>query len=295
MSDWPIGISTGCFYHVSIFDCLEDIRKGGFCMIEVCSSPRHLDYHDENAVRQAAALIDELGMEAYSFHAPFSDDIDITGLDSLERDRSYREILTAAEAAAMMHVRYFVFHPGPEKALKPAPEERLQRMNNAAEVLNDISRRCKQLGIGFVLENMLPHLLFGNARDMLWIMGAIQTVNVGTCLDTGHASLSGDIYSVMYKLSGHLQMIHANDNGGKGDDHLPPGKGVINWQRLLCRLSETGFHGAFILELAGDKKKEAEEILENARTARSFLRDISKHIELSTPPTVVRAAPGDNR
>jgi sugar phosphate isomerase/epimerase len=295
VSDWPIGISTGCFYYASIFDCLEDIRKGGFCMIEVCSSPGHLDYHDEDAVREAASLIDELGMEPYSFHAPFSEDIDITCLDDTERDRSYHEILAAAEAAAMMRVRHFVFHPGPEKVLEPEPEERLQRMNNAAEVLNDVSRRCKQLGVGFVLENMLPHLLFGNARDMLWIMGAIQTINVGTCLDTGHASLSGDIYSVMYKLSGHLQMIHANDNRGKGDDHLPPGRGIINWQRLLARLSETGFHGAFILELAGDEEKEAEETLEEARAARRLLRDISKHIELSTPPTVVRAALGDNR
>ena len=130
---------------------------------------------------------------------------------------------------------------------------------------------------------------------MLWMMGAIETINVGTCLDTGHASLSGDIYSVMYKLSGHLQMIHANDNEGRNDDHLPPGKGVINWRRLLKELDETGFHGAFILELAGRERMEPESILNEARMAGRFLRDISKQIELSTPPTVVRAALGEGR
>jgi sugar phosphate isomerase/epimerase len=180
-------------------------------------------------------------------------------------------------------------------AFNPEPEERLQRMQYAAVMLNEVSRRCKQLGVGFVVENMLPHLLFGNVRDMLWIIGAIETINVGTCLDTGHASLSGDIYSVMYKLSGHLQMIHANDNRGVNDDHLPPGKGVINWRRLLKELNDTGFHGAFILELMGTADTDPEEMMASARAARRFLRDISKYIELSAPPTVVRSALGEFR
>ena len=81
MSDWPVGLSTGCFYHTNILDCLETIHNSGFSMIEVCSFPAHLDYHDSTRVREAARRIDELGMEPYSFHAPFADHIDITALD----------------------------------------------------------------------------------------------------------------------------------------------------------------------------------------------------------------------
>ena len=47
MSDWPVGLSTGCFFQKSIFDCLETISRGGFNIIEICSFPAHLDYHDE--------------------------------------------------------------------------------------------------------------------------------------------------------------------------------------------------------------------------------------------------------
>lgn len=75
MNDWPVGLSTGCFYQRSIFDCLEPVRESGFSMIEICSFPAHLDYHDLNAVRRAAQRVDELGLEAYSFHAPFADHI----------------------------------------------------------------------------------------------------------------------------------------------------------------------------------------------------------------------------
>lgn len=287
MSDWPVGLSTGCFFRTSIFDCLETIREGGFCMVEICSFPAHLDYHNKDAVRRAAMRIKELGMEPYSFHAPFADQIDITALDSDHRNYSLGEILRAAEAAAMMEVRWFVIHPGPEQSYWPPADERFRRLENAADVLNQIAHRCSELGIGFVLENMLPHLLFGNTSDMLWLMGALEVVNVGTCLDTGHAYLSGDIHKIMYKLSGHLQMIHANDNRGTYDDHLSPGDGYIDWKEFLAELSKTGFHGGFILELAGDR--EASAILADARRARRSLRDISRRLDLSSPPTAAVA------
>jgi sugar phosphate isomerase/epimerase len=285
MSDWPVGLSTGCFHEVAILDCLEDVRRGGFLMIEVCSGPRHLDYNDARAVERAARLIDDLGMEAYSFHAPFDRSIDITAREDDRRRHALDEIMRAAEAAARMHTRYFVIHPGPERSDGHTDEERLPALKRAAEVLRTIAGRCRELGVGLVLENMLPHLLFGNTTDMLWILGAIESASPGTCLDTGHANLTGDIESVMYKLSGHLQMLHANDNRGDGDDHLPPGKGGIEWRDLLSRLDRTGFSGGIILELSSEVGDTRERILEEARGARRLIRDISRELQLSHPPT----------
>lgn len=286
MSDWPIGLSTGCFYHTSIFRCLEEIRRGGFCMLEICSSKDHLDYHDLDAVDELSRRMAADGVEAYSFHAPFAGDIDITALDEEQRRRSRDELLLAVEAAARLRVRYLVIHPGPEESIAPPPEEHLQRLWNAAGVLDSVSQRCREVGIGIVLENMLPHLLFGNMRDMLWIMGAVSHIRVGTCLDTGHAFLTGELYRVLYKLSGHLQMIHANDNRGAGDDHLPPGRGDIDWRRLLTELSGVDFRGGIILELAGHRDRSPETILAEARAARNHLRSISRELALSSPPTV---------
>lgn len=284
MSDWPVGLSTGCFYRKSIFDCLEVIRKGGFTIVEVCSFPAHLDYHDITAVRHAARMLDELGMEAYSLHAPFADHIDITSPNIDQRNASTSEIMKAAEAAAELQVRYFVIHPGPEHPSSYSCEEHLNRMRNAAGVLSQVSRRCRELGIGCVLENKLPHLLFGNTSDILWILGALDSVNVGTCLDTGHAYLSGDLYSVMHKFSAHLQMVHVNDNSGNYDDHKPPGKGFIDWNRLLLELCEIGFHGALILELAGNE--DPQQLMAEARIGARYLRRIGRELALSSPPTV---------
>ncbi len=277
MYDWPMGLSTGCFHDISIFDCLERICHAGFSMIEVCSSPEHLDYHDLDAVRAACRRIRELGMEAYSFHAPFRYDNDITAPDAAVRNRSRDDLLRAAEAAAALQVRYFVLHPGPERGGFDR-QERAERRANAVGVLNAVAARCRELGVALVLENMLPHLFAGPVSELLWLLGAMDAGGVGICLDTGHAFLGGDLPAVVDKLSGHLWMVHVNDNRGDRDDHLPPGRGSIDWPALVSHLCRAPFAGGMILELAGGDDGEA--ILTSARAGRLYLRDLARTLAL---------------
>jgi sugar phosphate isomerase/epimerase len=247
-------------------------------MIEVCSSPEHLPFRDLKAVHQAAERIRDLGMEAYSFHAPFAPEIDIASSDGAQRNASVAEIFKAADAAAILQVHYFVLHPGPENPASISPGEQLPRMQHVVESLNQVARRCRELGIMCVLENKLPHLLFGNTSDILWILDGINSAEVGVCLDTGHAFLAGDMHNLVHKLSGHLRMIHAHDNRGTDDNHLPPGNGKIDWDKFLRDLIEVRFRGAFILEMAG--QDDAAVTMTNARRGRSHLREIARHLLL---------------
>jgi sugar phosphate isomerase/epimerase len=278
MTSWPIGLSTGCFYHRNILDCLPLIRESGFSMIEICSVPEHLDFRDVKSVQGAAERIEELGMEAYSFHAPFAPMIDIASSDPAQRAASVEEIFKAAEAAALLRVHYFVLHPGPENPATIATEEQLPRMQHVVESLNQVARRCKELGIMCVLENKLPHLLFGNTSDILWILDGINSAEVGVCLDTGHAYLGGDIHNLVHKLSGHLRMIHAHDNGGADDNHWSPGDGKIDWERFMRDLIDVRFRGAFVLEMAGNADPAV--TMANARRGRTYLRNLARRLLL---------------
>lgn len=270
---WPIGLSTGCFYRTPILDCLEVIRQEGFQLIEVCSFPAHLDYHNVSLVKQAGSRMHELGLLAYSFHAPFAGHIDVTALSCRERTVARDEIYRAADAAKELGVRYLVIHPGPERDGIPE-SERYKRMENAACTLNEVSCYCREAGVGFVLENMLPHLFSGHIRDLMWILGALQTTDVGICLDTGHAHLSGDLHTVAQKLCGHLWMVHASDNNGKYDDHFPPGDGKVPWKAFWRQLGEVRFTGSVILEIAGNDSIPL--TLENARRGRRFLQELDR-------------------
>lgn len=274
MKPWTIGLSTGCFYSRPIFDVLAEILDSGFNAIEVCSFPAHLDYHNRQDVERAGKQLRSLGISPVSFHAPFAEKIDITALDPADRAAAVHELVVACEAAALLGVQNIVLHPGPERAGRPSEAEFLQRMANAAESLNAVATRCSQLGVHLLLENMLPHLLFGHIKDMLYLLGSIRQRDLGICLDTGHAHLARELDSVVHQLSGHLQLVHANDNRGDRDDHLPPGDGDIDWPRFIAELRRCKFTGILILELSSRENESIAEMLRRAQAARDYLQHL---------------------
>ena len=280
MNNWAVGLSTGCFYKTPILDVLTDIRQSGLSILEICSYPDHLDYHDMKKVREAAQQIQKMGLEPFSFHAPFANHIDITSPDEKQWQHSLQEILQAARAAMELQTNYFVIHPGPEKEGRPPEEEHFQRLQRASQALNIVAKECHDHGLLLMLENMLPHLLFGQTSDLLYLLGAMDETHVGICLDTGHAFLSGDLYAVMYKLSGHLKMMHAADNNGHRDDHLPPGEGNINWQVLVEKLIQVNFNGTIILELSGDRGLDRQTLLNGALRARHTIYEHARTAEM---------------
>ena len=271
---WPIGLSTGCFYRHSIFTVLEAIRASGFEAIEVCSFPKHLDYHNESDVRRAGEMMRTLGLRPLSFHAPFADWIDITSPDDGIREAAVSELITACRAAALIGAENIVLHPGPEREGRPPQEEFLQRMRHAAVSLNRVAAYCCGTGLQLLLENMLPHLLFGQTSDMMYLLGGITDCTVGACLDTGHAHLSGDLGSVVHKLSGHLKMIHINDNHRDWDAHLLPGEGSIDWPWLISELHRYQFHGGLIIEMSARENETVADTLTRARRGRDYLADL---------------------
>jgi sugar phosphate isomerase/epimerase len=274
MNARPIALSTGCFYRRRIFEILEPVRDAGFAGIEVCSSPRHLDYHDQEQVGLAGAEMQRLGLAAFSMHAPFAPHIDITSPDEAVREASVQELFQACEAAARLQARHVVLHPGPEREGRPHEAEFLARMHHAATSLNRVAQRCCELGVHLLLENMLAHLMFGHVRDMLYLLGEIKTCEVGACLDSGPAHLARDLDMVIQKLSGHLCMIHVNDNHGDWDAHLPPGEGGIDWPWFMGELQRRQFYGPLVLEISGSTDEPVPAVLGRAARARDYLREL---------------------
>lgn len=276
MTEWPIALSTGCFYRRPIFDILGAVRDAGFELIEVCSFPAHLNYNNQADVQRAGEQIRQLGLRPFSFHAPFADQIDITSLDDGMRESAVQELLRACEAAAAMGCENIVLHPGPERSGRPPEEEFLRRMGYAGESLNRVAVRCRDLGVQLLLENMLPHLLFGPVREMMYLLGQIETRAVGTCLDTGHAHLAGEMRMVTQKLSGHLKMLHINDNDGHSDAHMVPGDGTIDWPEFIAELRRNDFRGVMVLELAGNDAESTEQTMARAVRARTFMENVCR-------------------
>ena len=272
MFAFPIALSTGCFYKKRLFDLLEPIRQNGFSALEITASIAHLDYRDLMDVREAGRQISDLGLEVCCFHGPFGLHADFTSPGAEERQSALKDILLALEAAVALNARYFILHPGPVIGHHLPLREVSRRRENAVSSLRRIAELCRATDTVLLLENMLPHQLLGRISDLLWFREAIDPEMVGLCFDTGHASLGGDLYMIAHKLAEYVRVIHAHDNL-VADDHLPPGKGRIDWRRLLKVLVASGFDGLISLELSGEVDDDLKQLTE-ACQAREFLQEI---------------------
>lgn len=271
----PVGLSTGCFYRRSIFEVLPEIRASGFTHLEICSYPQHLNYRDPQEVQAVAGKIKAYGLQPFSFHAPWAADLDISAPDPDRRQTAFAEMALAVGAAARLEAQHFVIHPGPEVVAKLPAAEHHQRLANCAEVLAKLAHLCAENSLELLLENMLPFLLLGGTTNLQWLLDTLAPCKPGFCLDTGHAHLTGRLPEIAALFPNQLKMLHAADNWGTNDDHLPPGQGNIDWRTLLAKLQAFDFQGVLMLELSGDDGKTSQEILAAARQARQFLDSIS--------------------
>jgi sugar phosphate isomerase/epimerase len=96
----------------------------------------------------------------------------------------------------------------------------------------------------------------------------LEDMNVGICIDVGHAHIMGDVGDAIECCSGHVVTTHLHDNRGKSDDHLTPGQGSIDWPATLMGFQKVGYDGVWMFEVANNSDPKT--VLE--RTARSRKR-----------------------
>lgn len=107
------------------------------------------------------------------------------------------------------------------------------------------------------LENLGREGLNRNADDLLRFIDAIQSPNLGICLDTGHLNLTNDPDQGKFirKAGKHLKALHIADNEGATDQHMIPfGRGTVDFIDVLRALRDVEYDGLFNYEVGGERK-----------------------------------------
>lgn len=70
-------------------------------------------------------------------------------------------------------------------------------------------------------------------------------------LDVGHANIGqkNTTPQLVKRFSKRIEHIHISDNHGKEDEHLPLGKGSINWNAMLGAIKKSGYDKTITLEV----------------------------------------------
>lgn len=90
------------------------------------------------------------------------------------------------------------------------------------------------------------------------------SLQVGVCLDIGHANYSRCAPELWFDaLGSNIRCLHLSDNYGSFDDHLPLGKGTVDWKKIDFLVRQVGTVDRMTLEVGN---------LDGVETSIAFLR-----------------------
>jgi sugar phosphate isomerase/epimerase len=243
---WRIGIATGGCVDKPILEVLRQFGEAGFHAVEIGTPPKHFDPWQKGQVDIVSDHLRRAGTTAVSIHAPFGGILDLSDPNPHHRSAAIGGILQAASVLRELGGSVVVVHPS------DVPRDSLdvgQRLEAAAGGLAVLAQSCRQMGLRLAIESPLPHLIGGDPTEFAWLLGRVDT-NAGVCLDTSHTFLGGHWAEFVRVAGSRLIHVHACDNRGSFDDHLPPGEGVIDWGAVVESLRQAGYDGWIILEIA---------------------------------------------
>jgi len=242
---WKLGISSGSCAECPILDILPALRASGARGIEIGTPPGHFDPWQDDQVDALDREIRAAALEPVSIHAPFGGSLDLADPNPHHRHAAIGAILTAATALRRLGGRMVVVHPSD---LERNGHVASARLVDAARSLNVLSENLTGLSMTLLVESPLPHLIGGHPDEFAWLLSRLDS-SVKVCLDTGHTALGRGWHRFVEVSAGRLAHVHAHDNRGHRDDHLPPGDGSIDWTEIARTLDEAGFDGWIMLEL----------------------------------------------
>lgn len=250
------GISTHLFHGDRLErGHLELVSAHGFRMVEVFATHTHVDYRSPVAVGTVRGWLDDLGMSAWSVHAPICDGFrggvwgraySNASTDARMRDEAITETIASVEAARLLGAKTLVLHLGIPEGQPVPPND-----NDAESVrrsLEPIATACDRAGVQLVLE-VIPNDLATAPAVLNWLESDLDLGRTGACLDVGHAHMTGGAPEAAELLAGYLVTTHLHDNKGRSDDHLVPFDGTINWSETLLALCKVGYGGPLVFEL----------------------------------------------
>ncbi len=227
---------------------LEEIASLGFDYLELTmDAPKAHHSVVRKQKRKLLGALNDHGMKLVCHMPTFVSTADLTpGL----REASLRETLDSLELAAELQALKVVLHPSTIFGISVFAIHEARKY--AMEGLSLIVAEAANLEIPICLENLFPqsHSLV-DPEDFVEVLKKFPDLKM--TLDTGHANIGGQgnkrILDFIRRFGHRIGHIHASDNFGKEDNHLPIGAGVIHFPKIMKALRHMGYDDTITLEV----------------------------------------------
>lgn len=234
-------------------DVVKEIREFarlGFDYAEIgieepCGSPKIL----RSGKREILAALKRNNMFAVGHTAYW---VDFGSLHKNVRRGWIDEGKEMIDVASQLRMGYLNFHFFPGNSMgRKIPEGRRLYIRNFAAAMKELCAYAKRKNVTLMLENIPkgrrnPY----GIDDFNWVIKSAPGLMVH--LDVAHAFIEGGnkrIDEYIRRFSSKLAHIHMSDNNGKEDEHIPLGKGKINFKRVAKSLKRINYDKTITFEV----------------------------------------------
>lgn len=226
---------------------IENLGPLGFDYLEITMDAPHA--HHAVLLDQKPAIVKALARFDLALVCHLPTFVSTADLTERLREASLEETLLSLRAAAELNPMKVVLHPSIIHGLGAMMPDIAQR--HAQSAMTRLLNEAQHLKLTVCVENMFPRarsLVRPEDFDELFAGHPAARLT----LDTGHAHIGGGtqrILAFIKRWGERIGHIHASDNFGHDDDHLPIGAGAIDFPKVVQALKGVGYDDTITLEV----------------------------------------------
>lgn len=250
-------------FYVSVpFERLEGsidfISREGFSPELRMTETEYLMGLTDADIGRIAGLLREWNFRVFT-HAPFFG-LDVASIDRGISRYSVDCLEKAIDVTAALGGNLMVMHTG--YLPQYSRVGRRYWFRNWSVRMPSLVEKAQRKGVTIALENT-----WDDRPEVLLHLKALlsERNNVAFCLDTGHLNVYSQLPLRRWwsGLGDDIAAIHLHDNDGLSDDHLPPGRGTVDFKTLVKLLLDMRTMPLLDLEVDHPRVSEARDYLVN--------------------------------
>lgn len=176
-----------------------------------------------------------------AYHAPQGD---LWAFGMLPFQSAVEQFHVCLDRALSIGAKYLTVHLG-----IVVGDGRADAIRHGGDVILAVLPDVEKAGIGLCVENVFEHSSVATVEECDILFEHVDSPFVKLTLDTGHGNLCDCLHELVNAFPERLAFTHLHDNNGVKDQHFVPGRGTIDWKRLIGDLDQAGYSGPLSFEL----------------------------------------------
>jgi sugar phosphate isomerase/epimerase len=227
------------------------IREAGFTHLQFSHMWQSPERMTRQEIEQWQAHLDASNLKVLDVHGAHAEytGVDLWAEDKDKRFRAVELFIHRLEVAGEFSAGAVVCHV--PTYVEPSDNLTARYIDS----LERIEGPTRRLGLKLAIEN---HFNAEVAKQTLTTcFERFEPDYIGFALDTGHASIAGNLAWLCKHCATRLKVLHLNDNGGTKDDHwLPKDEGgVVDWDLVVRAIAASPYDRPMQIEVFYDSTR----------------------------------------